>query len=566
MSAIEVLKFGSSVLATPAELPVAVDEIYRYWRAGCRVLAVVSAFEGVTDRLFKEAESLYAPGPSYATAAFVATGEQRTATLLVEALVRFGIPARLVEPREIGLLAEGSSLESMPVGVDASALERFWCGSPILVLPGFYGVDARGRTVLFGRGGSDLSALFLAAELGASCRLLKDVNGVFDADPARERVAHRFTALSWATAIEVAGPLIQAKALRYAQTRSLPFHVGRPNEGVGTLVGQTRDRWAAPSPTRRALRVVVLGCGVVGRGVYETLRRYAHTFEICHVVVGDVDKYADIVGATIDATVVLDDTIDIVVECFGGTGLPYPLVAAALAAGKFVVTANKALVAARWAELCVYARGVNPQLFYSAAVGGAIPVLETLAALAARKLRVREIRGSVNGTCGVVLDALAQGRTREEAIALAQRGGFAEADPARDLSGRDSADKLALMIYAAFGEWFAPETISTRGIDGIAGDTAGYKLIARARRTAELVSASVAPELPGLDTFLGQARGAENRVEIELENREVIRLRGQGAGRWPTAVSVVGDLFEVARTVEAEGALIAALPSLAKQA
>jgi homoserine dehydrogenase len=554
MSTIEVLKFGSSVLRTPAELPVAVDEIYRHWRAGSRVLAVVSAFEGVTDRLFGEAENLFGPGPSYATAAFVATGEQRTATLLVESLVRFGIPARLVEPQEIELRFEGHSLESTPVSVDVSALERFWRGSPILVLPGFYGVDAQGRIGLFGRGGSDLSALFLAAELGASCRLLKDVNGVFDADPARNKVAHRFTALSWATAIEVAGPLIQPKALRYAQERFMPFRVGRPNEDAGTLVGHTCDQWAAPSSPLRPLRVVLLGCGVVGRGVYETLRRYPQTFEICHVVVGNLVKYADIAAATSDGSVVLDDTIDIVVECFGGVGMPYPLVAAALAAGKFVVTANKALVAARWAEFCVYARGSNPQLLFSAAVGGAVPMLETLRALASRQQRVREIRGSINGTCGVVLEAQALGKTRQEAIALAQRGGFAEADPARDLSGRDSADKLALMTYAAYGEWFAPELIPTHGIDSIAGDVKGYMLIARARQAAELVAVSVAPESFGPDTYLGQARGAENRVEIELESGEVLRLRGQGAGRWPTTVSVVADLFEIARGVEIEWA------------
>src|SRR5882672_9349249 len=125
MSRIEVLKFGSSVLRTREELPVAVDEIYRHWRSGCRVLAVVSAFEGVTDRLFKEADRLFRPGSSHEAAAFVATGEQRTATLLVGALIRSGIPSRLVEPHEIGLMAEGSSLESTPARVDVDALDRF---------------------------------------------------------------------------------------------------------------------------------------------------------------------------------------------------------------------------------------------------------------------------------------------------------------------------------------------------------------------------------------------------------------------------------------------------------
>ena len=95
MSPVEVLKFGSSVLRTQDDLPVAVDEIYRHWRSGCCVLAVVSAFEGVTDRLFKEAESLFGVDSGDATAAFVAAGEERTAALLVEALVRCGMRARI---------------------------------------------------------------------------------------------------------------------------------------------------------------------------------------------------------------------------------------------------------------------------------------------------------------------------------------------------------------------------------------------------------------------------------------------------------------------------------------
>jgi len=546
MSMIEVLKFGSSVLRTADELPIAVDEIYRHWRSGCRVLAVVSAFEGVTDELIKEAADLFGCDCPAAAAAYIAQGEHRTGAQLVASLSRSGIPSRMVEPHEIGLLAQGSSLDSSPAWVDVAALERFWRDSPILVLPGFYGVDADGRTALFGRGGSDMSALFLAAELGGRCRLLKDVSGVFDEDPAGSTHAHRYTALSWATAIDVAGPLIQSKALSFAQTRALPFEVGRPNEHSYTRVGHAHDEWAAPTSGAVPLRVVLLGCGVVGRGVYELLKRYPQTFEISHVVVRDVANYTDI-KATTDLSVVVNDSVDIVVECFGGEELAYTLIAAALAAGKCVVTANKAVVAAHWAQLSSYAQGSKRRLWYSAAVGGVLPVLETFEMLATRQSPVRGIRASINGTCGVVLDARAEGKTLHEAIALARSGGFCEADPARDLSGRDSADKLALMINAAFGVWLAPETIPTRGIDDMAENSKGYKLVARARRDGQYVTASVAPELQQPQTFFDQAKGAENRIEIELESGEMIKLCGQGAGRWPTAVSVMGDLHAVAR-------------------
>jgi homoserine dehydrogenase len=558
MHSIEILKFGSSVLRTAADLHIAVDEIYRRWRSNCQVLAVVSAFEGVTDQLIGDASDLFGSCCPHATSAYVATGEQRTAALLAGLLSLSGIPARVLEPREIGLTAEGDLLESTPMSIDGLALGRLWQVYPVLVLPGFYGNDAQGLTALFGRGGSDLSAIFLAAELAANCRLLKDVRGVFNADPARSPGAQRFTALSWATAIEVAGPLIQSKALHYAQTRALPFQVGRPNERACTSIGQSHDAWAVTACPVRALRIVLLGCGVVGRGVYELAGRYPERFEISHVVVRDAEKYADIDECTTDSRVISDESIDVIIECFGGAELPYPLISAALAAGKFVVTANKAVVAAHWAELSVYARGAKRRLWYSAAVGGVLPALETLETLAMGGSEVREIRGILNGTCGVVLDALAEGNTYDEAIAVAKAGGFAEADPARDLSGRDSADKLSLMIEASFGRWLCPESIPTRGIDAIAGHPSGYQLIARATQAQGSIIASVGPESLPPGSFLSQARGPENRIEIELICGQVIKLRGQGAGRRPTAVSVLGDLHEVARLILESGILSSA--------
>jgi len=252
MSVVEVLKFGSSVLRSEADLPIAVDEIYRRWRAGSHILVVVSAFEGVTDRLLGEVSGVVDFDCREATAAYVSTGEQKTAALLLGSLRRSGMPSRIVEPREIGLIAEGSILESAPFSVDVSALRRLWVNHPILVLPGFYGIDVNGTTALFGRGGSDLSALFLAAELGGKCRLIKDVPGVFNSDPARLTTARRFAALSWATATEVAGPLIQPKALSFAESRELAFDVGRPNESAGTFSRKVWSSRSGPTPCSRS--------------------------------------------------------------------------------------------------------------------------------------------------------------------------------------------------------------------------------------------------------------------------------------------------------------------------
>jgi homoserine dehydrogenase len=544
---IEVLKFGSSVLRSPSDLHVAVDEIYRRWRGGCRVIAVVSAFEGVTDTLVADVTEYLGTECPEATAAYVATGEQQTAALLQGSLQQYGMPSRLIEPRQIGLRSSGSPLESTPVGVDAATIEALWDAHPILVLPGFYGIDVQGGVTLFGRGGSDLSAIFLAAALHGECRLLKDVSGVFDADPAQSDSAHRFAELPWAKAVEVAGPLIQSKALRFAQDHGLAFEVGRPNENSATLVGAAVDAWSAVSGEPKPVRVALLGCGAVGRGVYETLKRYPGRFEIRCVVVRDVEKYQGVEHLTTDASLALDARVDVVVVCFGGVANVYPLIAAALSKGKYVVTANKAVIAARGPALNPWIRGADQRLWYSAAVGGAVPVLETLSGL---DTPVQAIRGIVNGTCGVVLDALCAGRSQAEAITLAQAAGFAEADPLRDLTGLDSADKLVLMIGAGFNEWVDPDTIATHGLDAIVGDPIGYKLVARVKRTWPGVVATVGPEILSPDSFLGQARGAENRVEIELVSGDVIRLKGQGAGRWPTTVAVLGDLHEIARQFE----------------
>src|SRR4029077_8814383 len=359
----EVLKFGSSVLRSAADLPIAVDEIYRRWRAGSHILVVVSAFEGVTNQLFSDV-SHDTEYDREATAAYVSTGELKTAALLLGTLRRCGMPSRIVEPREIELTAAGSILESAPLSVDLSALRQLWIDYPILVLPGFYGIGAGGTAALFGRGGSDLSALFLAAELDGKCRLIKDVPGVFDSDPARLTTARRFAALSWDSATEVAGPLIQPKALSFAQSRELAFEVGRPNESAGTIVGHTVDVWAHAASIAKPLRIAIAGCGVVGRGVYESVKRYPDRFEVTRVIVRDVDRYTGVVHVSADLSLALAETVDVVVVCFGGVEIAHRVIAAALSAGKFVVTANKAAVAAHGSSLASYTRGNGRRLWY----------------------------------------------------------------------------------------------------------------------------------------------------------------------------------------------------------
>jgi len=169
MLPIVVLKFGSSVLRGPKDLPVVVDEIYRHLREGKRVLAIVSAFAGETDRLIAVAPKVLGhKADPHAVARFVTRGEWHSSAELMGALMRAGVAACLVGPHGIGLRVEGGALEADPVSIDLSVLHAAWETNTTLVMPGFVGVDAQDRICLLGRGGSDLSALYIAGNCGVS--------------------------------------------------------------------------------------------------------------------------------------------------------------------------------------------------------------------------------------------------------------------------------------------------------------------------------------------------------------------------------------------------------------
>jgi homoserine dehydrogenase len=174
MRQVIVLKFGSSVLRQPEDLPNAVHEVYRWYRQGYRVVAVVSAIGDTTEQLIR-ASSLFTESPEpFATAELLATGVRTSAALLGVALDRVGVPARVVNPRQIGFEVAGRPLDSVPVRLDTQRALELLRGNPVLIVPGFLGTDTAGRTHLLGRGGSDLTAAFLASALKARCRLLKD--------------------------------------------------------------------------------------------------------------------------------------------------------------------------------------------------------------------------------------------------------------------------------------------------------------------------------------------------------------------------------------------------------
>ena len=548
-----VLKFGSSVLHSREELPHAVHEIYRWIRRQYRVVAVVSAFAGETDRLLSTVAD-YRDACPEAIARVVATGEEVATAFLALELDRFGIPAQVLDPSQIRLIAETTSNDTEPVSADILAIENVFKLGRVAVIPGFVARDRLGRVALFGRGGSDLSALFLAKQLDARCRLIKDVDGIYDSDPATCSDAKRFDEITFSDALAIGGKIVQQKAITFGRKTGVPFEVAALGEDYATAVGSHRSVLATRSSSAAPLKVGLLGLGTVGLGVFQELAKHPDLFEVAGIAVRRPDLHTDHAPGSLLTRNCWDaiGDVDVVVELIGGTEPAGDLVKAALAAGKPVVTANKLLLA-QDAQL-----GGHRSLRYSAAVGGAVPALEAVGALADDG-RIVSLSGVLNGTCNYILDRLAAGCSWTQAIAEAQAHGFAEADPRADLSGSDTVCKLRLLARRAFPD-FDAHTISATGIDAIdpewvqsaARDGGCARLVGTARLVDGRVHLDVKPTLVDSLHPFAQIRNEENCLLIDTGHSDSQQLWiGRGAGRWPTTAAVMADLFDLSRELRA---------------
>ncbi|MEO6709248.1 MAG: hypothetical protein ABIP42_06685, partial [Planctomycetota bacterium] len=352
---IRVLKFGSSVLSSRRDISQALHEIYRELRDGVRVVAVVSALGRTTNRLLASARRTGPRPDPAALALLLATGEAQSVALLALALERAGISAEVLDPAQIGLRTRGPLLDADPIDLDVEVVRNALREKAVVVIPGFVGRDAQGRTSLLGRGGSDLSALFLAQRLGAGCRLIKDVPGVFDRDPAQDAgAARRFAVLAWEDAIAVGGRIVQEKALRFAREQGLEFEVGALESTDTTLIGRGPSRFAPPGASTKKLRVALLGLGTVGLGVYRELARFPDRFEVVDVLVRRTGSSrppgipSELI--TTDAKALRSRECDVVVEVLGGDEPAGGLIEGALRRGIDVVSANKGLIVTRGAE------------------------------------------------------------------------------------------------------------------------------------------------------------------------------------------------------------------------
>jgi homoserine dehydrogenase len=272
----------------------------------------------------------------------------------------------------------------------------------------------------------------------------------------------------------------------------------------------------------------------------------------------------DVVRVLNSSVTLLDDAfevvnredVDVVVELIGGVDVADRLVRAALEAKKHVVTANKALLAERGEALFALAEANGCDLYFEAAVAGAIPVIRVLRESLASD-RIHSVRGIINGTSNYILTSMAnEGAAFADALAAAQEAGFAEADPTLDITGGDAGHKLAILAGLAFGALVSPKDIPTEGIQDVDprdirdAKKFGYAirpLAVGARLENGDLDLRVHPALVPLGKPLAHVEGALNAVEIQSEMVGPTFLSGPGAGAGPTATSVAADIIDIAK-------------------
>ena len=319
----------------------------------------------------------------------------------------------------------------------------------------------------------------------------------------------------------------------------------------------------------RPIRIGLLGAGSVGSQVARLLienreelaKRVGAELELVGIAVRNKGAKRDFELPkeliTEDAESVILGS-DIVIELAGGIEPAKTWIKMALNAGADVITANKALIAAHGSELTALAQQFGAQLYYEAAVGGAIPIIRPLrASLAGDK--INRVMGIVNGTTNYILDQMeTTGASFEDALSEAQALGYAEADPTADVEGFDAASKAAILAGLAFHSEMPVEKVHREGITSITAlqietaRQAGYtvKLLAiceRAGESGEGLVARVHPTLIPLDHPLAAVRGAYNAVFVEAESAGRLMFYGAGAGGKETASAVLGDLVSAAK-------------------
>ena len=325
----------------------------------------------------------------------------------------------------------------------------------------------------------------------------------------------------------------------------------------------------SPSEGKKTMiQIAILGCGTVASGVIRLLALHGESIRdqlgeevAIRKVLARTPAKALALGLTEDricsdfSEILHDPEISVVIELIGGTGDAYTYILQSLEAGKHVVTANKDLIATHFQELSEIAAAHNVRFAFEASVGGGIPLVDSIRRTLAAN-RITSMYGILNGTTNYILTKMTQdGLSYDEALADAQRLGYAEADPTADVGGGDAARKIAILSMLAFHSPVSYYDVYHEGIPGITptdirfADRSGYvfKLLGIARQYADSCDAYVRPALVPKRHPLASVSDSFNAVFVIGDAVGEVMLYGRGAGSLPTASSVVGDLMNIVR-------------------
>ncbi len=319
----------------------------------------------------------------------------------------------------------------------------------------------------------------------------------------------------------------------------------------------------------KKIRIGLLGLGTVGGGVYKLVEKQKEEFpaktgaevEIAKILVRSLDKERPGIPKELLTDkwedIANDPSIDIIVEVTGGIEPARERILEALRAGKNVVTANKDLLAMHGGELFTEAEKLGKDLLFEASVAGGIPIIRPLKECLAGNV-IDAVMGIVNGTTNYILTRMTEdGMDFKEALALATELGYAEADPTADIEGYDAGRKVALMASLAFGSRVTFDDVSTEGITKISvkdiefAKTFGkvIKLLGVTRNTEEGIEAGVFPVLLDEHHPLASVRDSFNAVFVHGDAVDDAMFYGRGAGEFPTASAVMGDIIEICRNL-----------------
>ena len=321
---------------------------------------------------------------------------------------------------------------------------------------------------------------------------------------------------------------------------------------------------------KEAVKVGLIGCGTIGSGVLDLFRNNAERISEKIGVTLVLEKVADrdlsklralqlpeelITSSAED--ILKEPEIDIVIELIGGIEPARSFIVSALEHGKYVVTANKDLMATHGDELLALAREKDLNIFYEASVGGGIPLIRPLKQSLVSD-RIHRLIGIVNGTTNYIFTRMFQDQmSLDEALAEAQKLGFAESDPSSDLEGRDAAYKLIILSGLAFGNSIDPDQVYVEGIKGVTYQDIAYakeigytvKLLAIGEKLPEGLALRVHPTLVPDNHPLASVLNEFNAIYIEGDAVGEVMFYGPGAGARPTATAVLADVAEAARSI-----------------